>query len=395
MNEENKLPAIETPEQMRDKELERYWLNPELDYPEPYYMLEYNGVPFSTIGGLGAISGQKKNGKSFLMTQLMAAVLADESDRTNRFMPGLRVPERTLEYLGHKPKVLYCDTEMEMLYSAKVLRRVHWLCGWDMKKTNERFRVQWLKNMPKDTKPYKKRFELIKLAIDAIEPDIVFIDGLRDLLSSINDEDNATRILEELGSIAEERKICIWNALHQNPKSSGDGEEIKMRGWIGSELGNKGSDTLVSIKKKDPQTGQVTFTVKQLDARGKDLDDWKFEVTDDAGNLGIPKILPKMAIQTAAQKEAEEKRRIDAIFKQYNWHRSGDTYTNLDKHLRLMGITSGRKIQDTFDRARESGIIYQDEKKKYYYNGLGKELPETSSEELPFEAPTEYENDVF
>jgi hypothetical protein len=61
-----------------------------------------------------------------------------------------------------------------------------------------------------------------------------------------------------------------------------------MRGWIGTELGNKVSDTLVSIKKKDA-TG-VTFTVKQQDARGKDLDDWKFEVTEDAGNLGVPRI---------------------------------------------------------------------------------------------------------
>ena len=35
----------------------------------------------------------------------------------------------------------------------------------------------------------------------------------------------------------------------------------------------------------------MTFTVKQQDARDKDLDDWKFEITDDAGNLGVPKII--------------------------------------------------------------------------------------------------------
>jgi hypothetical protein len=61
-----------------------------------------------------------------------------------------------------------------------------------------------------------------------------------------------------------------------------------MRGWIGTELGNKVSDTLVSIKIKT--ANGVTFTVKQQDARDKDLDDWKFEITDDAGNLGIPRI---------------------------------------------------------------------------------------------------------
>ena len=294
MQEENNMqlpPAGGDPKVLLFEELKPYLLDPREDYPEPYHMLEYNGVPFSKVGGLAAISGQKKNGKSFVLTQLMAAILGYDSDKTQRYLPGLRVPERTIEYLGHQPRVLYCDTEMEKLSSAKVLRRVHWLCDWDMKVPNDRFSVLWLKNMPKDadTKAYRKRYELIKKAIKAIEPDIVFIDGVRDLLASINDEESGTQILDELGSLAEERKMCIWCALHQNPKSNSDGEDSKMRGWIGTELGNKVSDTLVSVKSKT-QAG-VKFVVKQLDARDKDLDDWTFEVNDDAGNLGIPRII--------------------------------------------------------------------------------------------------------
>ena len=299
MNEENNniTPELRSLEQIaKDEQLKRwdilrpYLLDPREDYPEPYYMLEYNGVPFSTIGGLGAISGQKKNGKSFVLTQLMAAILGNGSERTKTYLPGLAVPERTIEYLGHEPKVLYCDTEMEKLNSAKVLRRVHWLCDWDMKYPNDRFSVLWLKNMPKDdvVKSYRKRYDLIRIAIDAIQPDIVFIDGIRDLLASINDENSGTQILDELASMAEDRKMSIWCALHQNPKA-GDAAEDKMRGWIGTELGNKVSDTLISIKSKT--ANGVTFTVKQQDARGKDLDDWKFEINDDAGNLGIPRII--------------------------------------------------------------------------------------------------------
>ena len=294
MNEENNnnTPDLRTPEQIRWDTLRQYLLDPRENYPEPYYMLEFNGVPFSTVGGLGAISGQKKNGKSFVLTQLMAAILGSGRERTGLFLPGLTVPERTVDYLGHQPKVLYCDTEMEKLNSAKVLRRVHWLCDepMDVPFPEDRFAVLWLKNMPKDdnVKAYRKRYDLIRMAIDAIQPDVVFIDGIRDLLSSINDEESGTQILDDLASMAEERRMCIWNALHQNPRINSDGEDSKMRGWIGTELGNKVSDTLVSIKKKDA-TG-VTFTVKQQDARGKDLDDWKFEVTEDAGNLGVPRI---------------------------------------------------------------------------------------------------------
>ena len=293
MNEEsNNLPQTATPEELAWQRIRPYLLDPRENYPEPYYMLEYNGVPFSKIGGMGAMSGQKKNGKSFVFTELIAAIVGDGCERVSQYLPGLRVPERTIEYLGHKPKALYIDTEMERLSSAKVMRRVHWLCDVDMNAPfpEDRFAVLWLKNMPRneDKRPYIQRFELIKTAIEIIQPDVVFIDGLRDLVASINDEEAGTTILDYFGSIAEERNLSIWLALHQNPSRNNEVEDAKMRGWIGTELGNKVSDTLVSIKSKT--ANGVTFTVKQQDARDKDLDDWKFEITDDAGNLGIPRI---------------------------------------------------------------------------------------------------------
>ena len=343
----NILPELNNAEDLRLEQLRPYLLDPREDYPEPYYMLEYNGVPFSTIGGLGAISGQKKNGKSFVLTQLMAAILGNGCDRTSLYLPGLKVPERTLDYLSHEPRVLYVDTEMEKLNSAKVLRRVHWLCEWDMKYPNERFNVLWLKNMPKDgdKRPYKQRYDLIRLAIDALSPDIVFIDGLRDLLASINDEESGTQILDELASMAEERHMCIWNALHQNPNGKTD-DDAKMRGWIGTELGNKVSDTLVSIKSKT--ASGVTFTVKQQDARGKDLDDWKFQVTDDAGNLGIPRItnsgfnLPSKSKEEAQCDDVAIIREwIEQASGQFNW-----PMTRADVKKLIFGQIGGQKNKE-------------------------------------------------
>ena len=293
-NEEKNSPDLRTPEQIRWDTLRPYLLDPRENYPEPYHILEFNEVGFGKIGGFGAISGQRKNGKTFLIVQLMAAILGcDGNERTKQYLPGLRVPDRTLEFLGHPPKVLYIDTEMEKLSSAKVLRRVHWLCDQNMSQPfpGDRFSVLWLKNMPSNdgVAVHRKRYDMIRLAVDAIQPDVVFVDGLRDLLSSINDEESITNILNDFGALAEERNINIWMALHQNPSRKNDDDDAKMRGWIGTELGNKVSDTLVSIKQKT--ASGVTFTVKQLDARGKDLDDWKFEVTDQAGSLGIPRII--------------------------------------------------------------------------------------------------------
>ena len=87
-----------------------------------------------------------------------------------------------------------------------------------------------------------------------------------------------------------------------------------MRGWIGTELGNKVSDTLISIKSKN--ASGVSFTVKQQDARDKDLDDWKFEITDDAGKLGIPRITNTGANLYSKSKEQVQCDDIEVI---KNW----------------------------------------------------------------------------
>lgn len=292
MNEEtNNLPPMRSSEEINAEELRQYWLDPEQEYPEPHYLYEYNGVSFSPLGGIQAISGQKKNGKTFVLAQLMAAALGTGTERVTQYLGGLRTNADTVEWLGHEPKVLYCDTEMEQLNTAKVLRRVHWLCGWDMKQRSDRFFVLWLREVPKTEQrtANKERWRLIKNAIEQTSPDIVFIDGLRDLVNDFNDNSESSAIVGEMMSLASQRNICIWNVLHYNPRPSND-DESKMRGHLGTELGNKVSDTFVSIKKKDNE-GNVTFTVKQQDARGKDVDDWQFEITDDAGGLGIPMIL--------------------------------------------------------------------------------------------------------
>ena len=236
MNEENKipLPGDEVAILQRRQEIEPYLLDATQNYPESYYLLEYNGVPFSTLGGIQALSGQKKNGKTFLLAQLMAAVLGTgiERTRTTQCLPGLRVPDRTIEYLGHLPTVLYVDTEMEKLNSAKVLRRVHWLCGWPLDIPCERFHVLWLRSVTdvKDDKgnikerAYEKRYRLIRQAIEILSPDAVFIDGIRDIIGDFNNNEESAALVSDLMALAEQRQICIWNTLHMNPRMKNDDE---------------------------------------------------------------------------------------------------------------------------------------------------------------------------
>ena len=330
-------------EEINAEELRQYWLDPEQEYPEPHYLYEYNGVAFSPLGGIQAISGQKKNGKTFVLAQLMAAALGTGTERVTQYLGGLRTNADTVEWLGHEPKVLYCDTEMEQLNTAKVLRRVHWLCGWDMKQRSDRFFVLWLREVPKTEHrtANKERWRLIKNAIEQTSPDIVFIDGLRDLVNDFNDNSESSAIVGEMMSLASQKNICIWNVLHYNPRPSND-DESKMRGHLGTELGNKVSDTFVSIKKKDNE-GNVTFTVKQQDARGKDVDDWQFEITDDAGGLGIPMILSETTNTPADQApQYDDPELIQLWIKKaadkYDWPMS-----RKDIKIKIFGEVGGQK----------------------------------------------------
>ena len=388
------LPSEEDARREQMAELKPYLLDATENYPEPIYLLEYNGVPFSTLGGVQALSGQKKNGKTFVLAQLMAAVLGVNSERVKAYLPGLRVPERTLDYWNHLPTVLYVDTEMEKLNSAKVLRRVHWLCGWQMDKPCERFHVLWLRSVT-DTKDdkgnvkekaFQKRYRLIRQAIDILRPDAVFIDGIRDIIGNFNDNEESAALVTELMALAEQRNICIWNTLHMNPRMKND-DESKMRGHLGTELGNKVTDTLVCIKHKNDKTGDVYFTVKQDDARGKDMEDWEFVVTGAAGALGVPQMRAVASEKDITDTKIQQARiEADDIFKIFQWTSSGATYTELEKWLKSKGITSNRRIGGLFDTAMEAGIIYKTNR-KYHYAGLNRDVPNDQSEALPFDKP--------
>lgn len=396
------LPQLSTPadlaveeQKARLAELRPYFLDPRKDYPEPHYLFEYKGVGFSPLGGIQAISGQKKNGKTFMLAQLMAAALGGEGQRLRQYLGGLQTRASTIAHLGHAPRILYCDTEMEQLNTAKVLRRVHWLCELPTNEPCDRFQALWLREVPKTQaqSANRERWRLIRNAVEIAEPDILFIDGLRDLVDDFNDNAESAAIVGELMSLASSRNMCIWSVLHYNPRMTSD-DASKMRGHLGTELGNKVSDTFISTKKKDAATGAVTFTVSQQDARGKDVEDWKFTITDDMGGLGIPRII---APADAPQPVPIEEYRLKVAaehFASYPWTNRGARYTDLEKHLRKRGVNSNARMQEIFDVAREAGIIFQDEKRKYHYKGIAAKVaddaqplpfpPEDSSEGLPY-----------
>jgi hypothetical protein len=112
-------------------------------------------------------------------------------------------------------------------------------------------------------------------------PDLVIIDGIRDLVNDINDGVLAQEVMEELLHLATEKECCIACVLHQNKS----GEDHNLRGWIGTELMNKAFE-VYSCEKLLPQR---IFSLEQTLTRKYDIErTMYFEVGED----GLPKASP-------------------------------------------------------------------------------------------------------
>lgn len=368
----NEKPQLPEPSDRYHDLLHKYWLDYSRDYPEPQYMLAYNGVEFSPRGGLQAITGHQKNGKTFVMAMFMSVILNPQSERVRSYLFGLTRVESTIEKLGHEPKVLYIDTEMEDLNTVKVARRVQWLCGWPMNELNERFRVLWLRAVDDDEDMKTERWKLTQQAIMEFQPDFVVLDGIVDIVHDFNSNEESGRIIGEIMNIATKRDICIWTALHQNPGQDALG---KMRGHLGTELANKSSDTFVSIKKKEGK--DVTFTVKQINARNKDVEDFMYRVTDDAGKLGVPRIMDDNNI---GFEQDSEKQKVADLFEGFEWSPTGTSITAIQKFLKPKGYSSYSSVYKVVQKAIDYELIQKGLNKKYYKGSA----QDSNSQDLPF-----------
>ena len=252
-------------DQWFDLDVEPWRLDFQKQYSAPRYTLSWRGIPFAPLGGIHAITGQAGNGKTMTLAQFMSAILNGE-------FGALRY--ELSEEVEH-PTVLYIDTEMEEANTIAVKNRVMTMCGRDIRTNYDDFVVIMLREMPEmtDSKGNKTpasvmRWRATLKAIYQYRPTAVFIDGLLDVVADFNDNKECQEIIYKCMQVASFYGISVWCIVHQNP----GGE--KLVGHLGSFLERKVTDIFQT--KKEKKDGEATFTVKQLKARGRDVEDWQF-----------------------------------------------------------------------------------------------------------------------
>ena len=143
-------------------------------------------------------------------------------------------------------------------------------------------------------KPVNERLPSLEVAVRYRKPDLVILDGLRDLVSDINDGVIAQNVMERLMHLASEYHCAIVCVLHQNKSI----EDHNPRGWIGTELKHKAFEMYECAK-----SSERIFTWVQTDTRKYDIPEGlSFAVGDD----GIPyRCTEKQLLE--AQFEAQRK----------------------------------------------------------------------------------------
>ncbi len=202
-----------------------------VDTEKPPYCLFIDDAPVLGLGDISTIIGKAKSRKTFAAGIILAAMAGNTS--VNERIRG--------ELPFDKQGVLLIDTEQSEYYAKMSARRVFGILNKDyMSDDLPNFHAHTLR-------PYSppERLQVIENLIYSM-PNLGFvvIDGIRDLITSINDEEQATLITSRLLKWSTERMIHICCILHMNKN------DANARGHVGTELMNK-SLAVLAVNKLD------------------------------------------------------------------------------------------------------------------------------------------------
>ena len=254
-------------------ELESLRITPDKQLQPMEFLFRLFGKPCFPRRELVGITGKAKSGKTFVVSMLMACCMArdvlnfhrereerlrvlwydtEQSDESTQDILKNRIMRMTRDSVARQP-TLFDESRAEPPLDIFNVRAVEW----------------------------KRRRSLLVEAVNMCKPDLVIVDGIRDLVNDINDGVLAQEVMEELLHLATEAECCIACVLHQNKS----GEDHNLRGWIGTELMNKAFE-IYSCEKMMPQR---IFKLEQTQTRKYDIERaMYYEVGED----GLPKASP-------------------------------------------------------------------------------------------------------
>jgi hypothetical protein len=314
-----------------------------------------NNATLGTLGNFSLIIGKAKARKTFYVNIALSTALS-KNVMLGRFIGTL--PEEQNE-------VLYIDTEQGKYHVQLAVKRVCKLLNQPEPKNLHTYYLRSLTPI--------ERLNFIEMEIYSNNKiGFVVIDGIKDLVTSINDEEQATNIASKLLKWTEERNIHIVTVLHQNKS------DANARGHIGTELINK-AETVLEVAKAESNNGISIVT--PLQCRNIEPEVFAFEIDE----FGLPIIAENYELRTETKTnkfditELEDYKKFQLLTEIYS---KGESFTYGDLVIQL-GLAYKNQFQNSIgtNRAKElltycknQNWLLQSKEKAPYILGAFKEI---------------------
>lgn len=231
-----------------------------VDYSEvldpPPAVLRINNEIVGTLGNFSQIIGKAKSKKTYAVSLIMGSI-ENPNESANI----------AVDLPGNKPNVLFFDTEQS---EYKVVEIAHRVCRLnEVERPYDRLKVFSLRQF----NPGERRIIIEEVLKTETNVGLVIIDGIRDLVNSINSEEESTEIASKLLKWTTIFNLHIVNVLHQNKSDN------NARGHIGTELINK-AETTINVEAISDGSSIVSCQY----ARHKEFQPFAFTIDDQ----GLP-----------------------------------------------------------------------------------------------------------
>lgn len=243
-------------------ELEKSRITSTKELPPMEFLFSLFDEPCFPRRELVAFTGRAKSGKTFVMSMLMALCA------TSEVLSFRRLTENKLRLLWYDTE--QSDNSTQDILKNRIIPLYQRACGEDAIFPEDMFDIFNVRNTDRE-----KRELFLTTAINYYKPDLVILDGIRDLVGDINDGAVAQELIEKLMKIAQTNECCIVCVLHQNKS----GESRDPRGWLGTELLNKAFDVFATEKLMP----QRIFRLEQLYTRKYDIEQCLYFSVDEEG----------------------------------------------------------------------------------------------------------------
>lgn len=228
------------------------------------HLMVYQDIQYRPRGDLSVLKAKKKSGKSTFLKIEIACMISDSGNvlgLSRSCLPGTDTIRPPLN-------VLWLDTEQSYASSDKCYRQVLQMAGLPLNVNSPHLRmVNSRMNSPEE------RLSMLNEEVYSGAYDVVVLDGIKDVAKDINDPTETDMIVSKVLQILQDTKVAFIAVIHENPAKDSD----KMRGWLGTEIGNKAFE--IQDVKHNAKTG--IFTVSNPDRREKNIPPYGFRFDED------------------------------------------------------------------------------------------------------------------